>query len=121
MWYDQLTGRLTVLRARPRRPSGGKLQGPAGNLLRRQVVWGGCDEQQRSIGSVLDPGDLPWGCHPRRDRDGGRRGAKGGSEVLPLWRGARRGGARGEVAHPLRRRRHSLPAARLDVAMNDTV
>src|SRR6185312_7160217 len=110
---------------RTRRPRG--LSGAAEGMARRvtrsagRSVWGGCDEQQRSISSVLDPGDVLRRILAGGGRDGGRRGAEGGSTVLPLGRGARRGGAGGEISHPLRRRRHVLPAARLDVAMNDTV
>ena len=85
---------------------------------RRQIVWGGCNgRQQCSSGSVSNSGGLPRRGHAGGRRDGGDRSAKGGSAVLSLRRGAWRGGPRDEMAHPLRRRGLSLPAARLDVTM----
>jgi hypothetical protein len=74
-------------------------------------LWEAAHERQRSIDSVFDSGSLLRRILAGGGRDGSRRGAEGGPAVLPVGRGARRGGAGGESSHPLRRRRHSLPAA----------
>src|SRR5919108_1870500 len=91
---------------RTRTPSGPRSFGAVNSRARRcprrrQIVWGGCNgRQQRSDGGVSDPGGLPRRGHAGGSSDGGRRGAQGGSAVLPLPRGAPRGGAGGGEGYP---------------------